>query len=169
LIDPKQPDVTIGKVVAPFGIKGEVKVTIETDFPERFEDLDEVWLEPETGCGWVATVDSVRFHQTGALIKFQGCDDRNRAEELRGAELRIPESELMELEEDQFYVHDLLGLDVFTVSGEHVGHITYVLQGAANDVYVTERGMIPAVKQFVKKVDLAERKIIVDPIEGMLE
>lgn len=164
----KEPDVVIGRVVAAFGIKGEVKVKIETDFPERFEDQEEVWLRPKTGQGRMTRIESIRFHQGAALIKFEGCDDRTCADGLREAELRIDESELMALDADQFYVHDILGLDVYTTDGEHLGKVTDVLQGAGNDVYVTPRAMIPAVKEFVREINLAERKMVIEPIDGMI-
>ncbi|MBI2842599.1 MAG: 16S rRNA processing protein RimM [Armatimonadetes bacterium] len=167
MTEPQRPDVTIGTVVAPFGIKGELKVRLETDFPERFDELVEVWIEPSDGRGRMIGVENVRFHQNGALVKFKGCDDRNCAEELRGAELRINREQLRELESDQFYVHDILGLDVYTTDGEHLGKITEVLQGAANDVYVTPRAMIPALKQVVREVDLANGRMVVEPIEGL--
>lgn len=164
-----EPEVVIGVVVAPFGIKGEVKVRMDTDFPERFEGLEEVWLKSRTGDGRLVQVESVRFHQNAPLVKFKGCDDRNRAEELRGAELRISEDELMELESDQFYLHDIIGLDVYTTGGEHLGRVTEVLQGPANDVYVTPRAMIPALKQIVREINLEEGKMIIEPIEGLIE
>lgn len=165
----EEPEVTIGTVVAPFGISGEVKVRIETDFPERFESLEEVWLKPRTGQGRMVRVQAVRFHQNGALVKLEACDDRNSAEELRGAELRIARAELRELEADRFYVHDILGLDVYTTDGEHLGPVTEVLRGRANDVYVTPRALIPALKQVVRKIDLAARTMVVEPIEGLVE
>ncbi|MEN6372552.1 MAG: ribosome maturation factor RimM [Armatimonadota bacterium] len=164
----KEPDVVIGTVVAPFGIKGEVKVKIETDFPERFEDQEEIWLQPEAGHGRMTRIEGIRFHQGGVLIKFEGCDDRNSAEELRNAKLLIDKSELMELDTDQFYVHDILGLDVYTTDGESIGKVIDVLQGAGNDIYVTPKAMIPAVKEFVREIDLESGKMIVKLIDGML-
>lgn len=169
MTDSSEPDVVIGTIVAPFGIKGEVKVRIETDFPERFLSLKEVWLKPVTGPGGITQIESVRFHKSGALVKFQGCGDRNGSEELRGAELRIDRSQLKVLDADQFYVHDILGLDVYTTDGEHLGQVTEVLNGPANDVYVTPRAMIPAIKQVVREIDLNGHKIVIEPIEGLLE
>jgi 16S rRNA processing protein RimM len=165
----QEPEIVIGTVVAPFGIKGEVKVRVETDFPERFETLEEVWVQPKVGSGRVMGIENVRFHQGIVLIKFKECNDRNCSEELRDSELRIDESQLMELESDQFYVDDILGLDVYTINGEHLGQVTEVLKGAANDVYVTPRAMIPAIKQVVREIDLAAGKMVVEPIPGLLE
>lgn len=160
------PEVTIGRVVVPHGIRGEVKVKVETDFPERFEELDEVWVELSTGRGRMVGVENVRFQQDGLLMKFVGIDDRTTAEELRGALLKIDPDELKNLENDQFYIHDLIGLDVYTTDGEHLGQLTDVLQGVANDVYVTPKGMIPALKQFVAEINLKDKKMIVAP-EGV--
>lgn len=169
-MSPEQaPDVVIGTVVAPHGIRGEVKVRMETDFPERFEELEEVWLQPKSGPGRMAGIEGVRFHQNVVLIKFEGCDDRNAAEELRDADLRISKEDLVELEAGQFYIHDIIGLDVYTTEGRHLGQVTEVLQGPANDVYVTPMAMIPALKQFVREIDLEERKMIVEPVEGLTE
>jgi 16S rRNA processing protein RimM len=161
------PDVTIGTIVAAHGIKGEVKVRIDTDFPERFDDLKAVWVQMRNAEGRIFDVESTRFQKDGVLVKFRGVDDRNTSEAMRGAELMIDRDELMELEEDQFYIDDLIGLDVYTTDGEHMGKITEVLQNAANDIYVTPRGMIPAVKQFVREVDLKARKMVVTP-EGVV-
>ena len=169
MTDRSEPDVVIGTIVAPFGIKGEVKVRIETDFPERFESLKEIWLKPKTGPGRMARINSVRFHKSGALVKFQGCNDRNCSEELRGAEMRIDRSQLKVLDSDRFYVHDILGLDVYTTGGEHLGQVTEVLHGPANDVYVTPRGMIPAIKQVVREIDLNGRRMVIEPIEGLID
>lgn len=165
----QEPDVVIGIIAAPHGIKGEVKVKMETDFPERFEEMEEVRVRAKSGEERVLQVESVRFHQGVPLIKFKGCRDRNCAEEFRGAELVISPDELAELESDEFYIHDILGLDVYTTGGEYLGKITDVLQGPANDVYVTPRAMIPAVKQFVKEIDLAAGRMVIEPIEGMIE
>lgn len=169
MIVPNTPNITIGTVVAPFGIKGEVKIRVETDFPERFEDLDEIWLQPKNGEGRMVEIKSVRFHQGVYLMKFAGVNDRTGSEGLRGAELKIDESQLMELEEGEYYVHDLIGLDIYTTSGEHIGKIDDVLSGPANDVYVTKRGLIPVIKQVVKEINLEEHKVVIEPMEGMLE
>lgn len=162
MTESQAPDVTIGTIVAPHGIKGEVKVRIETDFPERFETLDQVWVQRTNGRGEMLGVESVRFQEAGALVKFRGIDDRNSSEEMRGAELRISRDELMELEDGEFYLDDLLGIDVYTTDGEHLGKISEVLQAAGNDVYVTPKGLIPAVKQFVREVDIAGKKMVVE-------
>lgn len=167
-MDSEKRDVVIGKIVAPFGLKGEVKVVPFTDFPERFKELGEVYVGSEAA-GRMRPIQSVRFHKGSILIKFEGIDDITAAENLRGAEIRIRESDLVPLEEGSYYIHDLIGLDVLTTEGENLGKVTEVLTGPAQDVYVTERAMIPAVKEFVVSIDLQKKQIVVNPMEGFVQ
>jgi len=167
-MDSEKRDVVIGKIVAAFGLKGEVKVVPFTDFPERFKELGEVYVGSEAS-GRMRPIGSVRFHKGSVLIKFEGIDDITAAENLRDAEIRIRESDLMPLEEGSYYIHDLIGLDVLTTEGENLGKVTDVLTGPAQDVYVTERAMIPAVKEFVVSIDLQKKQIVVNPIEGLVQ
>lgn len=161
-------DVVIGKIVAPFGLKGEVKVVPFTDFPERFKERGEVYVGSEAA-GRMRPIESARSHKGSILIKFEGIDDITAAENLRGAEIRIRECDLVPLEEGSYYIHDLIGLDVLTTEGEDLGKVTEVLTGPAQDVYVTERAMIPAVKEFVVSIDLQKRQIVVNPMEGLVQ
>lgn len=161
-------DVVIGKIVAPFGLKGEVKVVPFTDFPERFKELGEVYVGSEAA-GLTRAIESARLHKGSVLVKFEGIDDVTAAENLRGAEVRIRESDRAPLPEGSYYIHDLIGLDVLTTEGENLGKVKEVLTGPAQDVYVTERAMIPAVKEFVVSVDLQKKQIIVSPIEGLVQ
>lgn len=162
-------DVVIGEIVATFGRRGEVKVLPHTDFHERFERLKDVYTNKgETG-GRVLRIENVRYHKGAVLIKFAGIDDISAAEALRGAKIYIRESELMPLAEDEYYVHDILGLDVVTTEGERLGKVRQILRSPANDVYVTDRAMIPAVKEFVVSIDLCAKKMIVRPVEGLVQ
>ena len=157
----QEPEITIGTIVSPFGIKGEVKIRIETDFPERFESLTVVWLKSLSGEAKKVDIENVRFHQKMVLIKFEGYDDRNAAETLRGMELQILKSQLHKLNANQFYLHDIIGLDVYNIEGEYLGAISEIISGQANDVYVTSKVMIPALKEVVTNVDLVGRKMTV--------
>lgn len=161
-------DVVVGKVVAPFGRKGEVKVFPYTDFPGRFEKLDKVFVSKDEA-GQVRHIESARPHKGTVIIRFEGIDDLSTAEGLRGADLRIREKDLVPLGKDEYYIHDIVGLDVLTTDGEYLGKVKEVLRGVANDVYVTDRAMIPAVKEFVVDVDLEKKAIIVRRVEGLVQ
>jgi 16S rRNA processing protein RimM len=140
----------VGKIVAPWGVRGEVKVAIETDFPERFKRLKRVYLGE----------------------KATSCDDRNAAEKLRGHLVQIPIEEAMPLDEDEYYVYQIVGLDVWTAEGEHLGRVSEVLFTGANDVYVVQgdKGeiLIPAVEDVVLEVDLTGGRLTVELVEGLI-
>ncbi|HET6456041.1 MAG TPA: ribosome maturation factor RimM [Armatimonadota bacterium] len=159
-----EEDIVIGEIVAPFGRKGEVKVVPLTDFPERFLELDRMRVD-----GLELDVEGVRFHKGTALVKFRGFDDISAAEELRGKKILISETELTPLEEDEYYVHDIIGVEVMTTEGESLGRIREVLRSPAHDVYVTDRAMIPAVKEFVVSIDVPGGRIVVRPVEGLVQ
>jgi 16S rRNA processing protein RimM len=159
----------VGKIVAPWGLRGEVKVVIETDFPERFERLNRVYLgEKAISCA----LEGSRLHKGHALLKLRGCDDRDAAEKLRGQLVQIPIEEAMPLDEDEYYVYKIVGLDVWTSEGEHLGRVSEVLFTGANDVYVVqgEKGemLIPAVEDVVLEVDLAGGRLTVELMEGLI-
>lgn len=164
-----EPEVEIGRIVGVFGIKGEVKLEPYADSPARYNALRTV-----TGC-WPDgtrrpfTVLAARKHKVHILLQFEGISDATEAERLRGISLVIPLSERPVLPRGQYYISDLVGLMVVTTAGEEIGPITEVLQTPANDVYVTERGMVPAVKEYVKDVDLERRRVVVAAIDGMFE
>ena len=125
----------VGLVTTSHGLRGEVKVELHTDFPERFipgmdaylgESLDKV------------TVSAARPHQGQLLVQFEGIDTREAADDLRGLWIFIPDDQAVELEEDTYYVHDIIGLSVQTVAGELLGTVKEVLFTGANEVYVVE-------------------------------
>jgi 16S rRNA processing protein RimM len=158
--------VVIGDIVSPFGLRGEVKVVLQTDFPERFEEIEEAFVGKGAG-GRLMKIEKVRFHKGLVLVKFAGVDDISTAELLRGMQVRIGESEQPPLEEGEYYIHDIIGLDVVTTEGKDLGKVNEVLQSPANDVYITDRAMIPAVKEFVVSIDLDQKKMVVKAVEGL--
>ncbi|HEY3265894.1 MAG TPA: ribosome maturation factor RimM [Armatimonadota bacterium] len=166
---PREPEVEVGKVVGVFGIKGEVKVEAYSDSPARYAALKAVTaVWPDGRRRALAPVGS-RKHKTHILMRFEGVPNPNEAETLRGAALVIPLSERAPLPPHQYYISDLIGLTVVTTAGEEIGPITDVLKTPANDIYVTARGLIPAVRQFVKQVDLEQHRVVVAPLPGMFD
>ena len=159
----------VGRIVAPWGVRGEVKVAIETDFPERFKRLKRVYLG-EKATPFV--LEGSRLHKGHALLKLGGCDDRNAAEKLRGQLVQIPLEEAMPLGEDEYYVYQIVGLDVWSTEGEHLGRVGEVLFTGANDVYVVqgEKGeiLIPAVEDVVLEVDIAGGRLTVELMKGLV-
>jgi 16S rRNA processing protein RimM len=161
-------DIAIGKIVGPFGIRGEVKLLVLTDFPERFDRGRNVTLVTETDRR-VVKVQRSRPHAGGLIAKLEGVETRNDAEALRDAELVIDKSELADLEPGSYYIFDVLGLKVSTDDGRDLGEVTEILQGGANDVYVTSTGVcIPALKDIVTTIDLDKRVMVIKPMPGLL-
>lgn len=159
----------IGRIVRPWGVQGEVKVEVLTDWPERFALLDDVYLGEE------ATpyhLERFRLHQGHALLKLVGCDDRNAAEALREQLVQVPPEEAMPLDEDEYYVHQIEGLEVWTDEGESLGQVVEVLFTGSNEVYVVHgpRGevLIPAIADVVMQVDLEGGRLVVHLMDGLV-
>ena len=140
----------VGNIVGAHGIRGEVKVELLTDFPERFSPGATVYLGPESPTRPLR-IEAARPHKGMMLVKFAGVPDRNAAELLRDNLLLIPEEQAMPLGEDENYAHDLIGLQVETTEGRVLGKVVEILYTAANDVYVVHRPgaevLIPALKE----------------------
>lgn len=159
--------VVIGRIVRPFGIRGEVKIRPETDYPELFLERKDVWVgrsESELVC---FRVSSRRLHQGDALLVLDGIDSIEAAEGLRGHLVAIPEEDLPELEEGTFWVDDVIGIEAFTEGGESLGVIREIIPGTANDVWVTDTAMIPAVREFVLDVDTKAGRAVIRDVEGL--
>lgn len=163
---------TIGKVVAPFGVQGELKVMLLSDIPDRFQEFDVVYVGPNH---IHHRIERVRPHKGEMVVlKLQGIDDANTAEKMRNFDITIPESELAQLPPDSYYQHDILGLQVITIKKRVVGTIVDIIVTGSNDVYVIksatgEQNLIPAIKDVVKQVDLRRKVMYIDPIAGLLD
>jgi 16S rRNA processing protein RimM len=157
----------VGHILAPQGIKGEVKAQVVTDFPDRFAPGELVYID-----GRPLEVEGSRPHKQYLVLKLAAVDTRQDAEELRDRDLCIPRSEIRELPDGEFYAFQLIGMDVFTTEGNHVGRIADIMATASNDVYVVqgERGeiLIPAIEDVVKSIDLDKGKVTIEAIEGLL-
>ena len=158
--------IIIGKIGAPHGIKGELKVTPLTDFPDRFSELKQVYAGDE-----LLTVSTVRYQNQFVLIKFAEYPVREEAAKLTGRHLKVDREQAVPLEEGQYYVGDIIGLEVYNEAGENLGTVTNVFPTGSNDVYVvSQQGtskeiLIPALKKVVLSISLADGKMIVRPEE----
>ncbi len=162
----------IGQIVGVHGIRGEVKVSLMTDFPERFRRGAKLYLGSMDAAAPVE-IESARSHKGVMLVKFTSVPDRNAAELLQGQMLLIPEGEAMLLAEHENYAHDLIGLAVETTDGKPLGKLVEILFTKANDVYVV-RGpeaevLLPALRSVVLNVDLAAGKMVVALPDGLVD
>jgi 16S rRNA processing protein RimM len=163
---------TIGKIVAPFGLRGQMKVSSLTDIPDRFAHLEEVYLGPEYK---PYTIKEVRPYKSNmVLLKVAGIANATGAESLRGQDIFIPAAQMAKLPPDFYYQHDILGLAVEKLNGQAIGTIIDIMTTGGNDVYVIKASggkqfLIPAVKSIIKQVDLIRRVMYIEPIGGLLD
>ncbi len=159
----------VGQVNAPWGLAGHVKVTPHTSNPERFA----VGAELLVG-GVPRRVEAMITPRGYPVVRFSGVAGRERAETLRGAAIEIEAEELPTPPPGAHYIHDILGLAVVTTAGERIGELVDVLATGANDVYVVRRegerdALIPATAEVVREVDLDGRRLVIEPLDGLLD
>jgi 16S rRNA processing protein RimM len=162
--------IKVGKIVNTHGIKGYVKCIPMTDDLERFRDLKYVYTEKDDT---KRTIDDVWDQKGMVYLKLKGIDDMGTAEKFKDTYISILKDQLRQLPEDSYYLFDLEGMDVYSSEGDHMGKISQIYQTAANDVYgVKDKKrtfLIPAIKDVVKSVNIQEKKMVIDVIEGLLE
>ena len=163
----------VGVITATHGIRGEVKVFPTTDDPERFLDLETVYLD--TGREKkLLTISSVKFFKQFVILKFKDFDNINDVEPFRKKSLLVTREQAVPLEEDEYFIADLIGLRVITDEDKVLGELTDVLETGANDVYqVTDENgkeiLLPAIKDCILSVDLEKGEMKVHILEGLLD
>ncbi|MBR9938854.1 ribosome maturation factor RimM [Lachnospiraceae bacterium Marseille-Q4251] len=163
----------VGVITATHGIRGEVKVFPTTDDPERFLDLETVYLD--TGREKkLLTISSVKFFKQFVILKFKEFDNINDVEPFRKKSLLVTREQAVPLEEDEYFIADLIGLRVITDEDKVLGELTDVLETGANDVYqVTDENgkeiLLPAIKDCILSVDLEKGEMKVHILEGLLD
>lgn len=161
---PDSERVPVGRIVGAFGIRGQVKVEPLTDFLERFDKGAILYLDGEP-----MRVAGSQIHKGRILLTFREIPNANAAERLQWKTLEADPIEDFELEEDEYLTEDLIGLMVITDDGRPLGKVDKVLPYPAQDILVVDRLMIPAVKEFVRSVDLDKGQIVVHLLDGMEE
>mgnify|MGYP005838996749 CR=1 FL=1 len=159
----------VGRVLAPWGRSGQVRAEILTSFPQRFARLRQVLVGEELT---PYRLESARLHKGTVILKLEGVDDPSQAAQLRGRFLYVPLAEAMPLAEDQYYHHQILGLDVWTTEGTYLGQVSEIIETGANDVYVARKDarevLIPALSSVVLEVDLERHRLVVSLPPGLL-
>lgn len=162
--------IVLGRILAPFGVKGWVRIQPFGDDPETCAVLTKWWLaraETEPEDGWKAVaVRTCQVHGSSLIAQLEGIEDRSRAEGLKGWLIGAPRSDLPEAGENEYYWADLVGLQVENLAGEALGTVEGLLSTGAHDVLRVVDGeserLIPFVAAYAHEVDLAERRIRVD-------
>jgi 16S rRNA processing protein RimM len=159
--------ITVGEVLGAWGLKGALRVRPTTDFPERFEPGETIFIDSVP-----SIIKSSNWQKDGVIITLPGIDTPEAAAKLCRKTLDIPVSALRQLPEGQYYQFDIIGLEVRTMDGAVLGKVTDILN-CGNDVYVVKgegkkEVLIPATKDVVKSIDLESKKMVIEPIEGLL-
>lgn len=162
--------VVLGRIVAPFGVRGWLRVHPFGDDPESWRKMPQWWLSADAEAApdaWQPYVpEAVKLHSDGVVVKLAGVDDRNGAEAAEGLFIGAPREALPQPAQDEYYWADLLGLDVVNLQDQSLGQVSRLIETGANDVLVVRDGeserLIPFVGHVVKAVDVAARLIRVD-------
>lgn len=161
----------VGIILKPQGIKGEVKVRSVSPDATRFYDLEHVYIDSEKVYKYI--IENIRVSGEFVFLKFNEINTRDDAEELRNKELFVSEDQVIKLDVDEYFVHDLIGCVVFDENGSTIGEVIDVMQQSSNDIYVikdkqAKEYLIPAIGDVVKKVDIPGKQIVIHVMEGML-
>lgn len=162
-----------GVITSTHGIRGEVKVFPTTDDAQYFRELKKVYLD--TGKEQIPLeIEHVKFFKQFAILKFKGIDNINDIEKYKGKRLMIDREDASPLGEDEYYIGDMIGMDVYTDDpAEHFGVLRDVLETGANDVYIIDSDrhgevLVPAIRQCILRVDTEKNEMHIHLMEGLL-
>lgn len=162
----------VGAILDTHGLRGEVKVFPTTDDPSRYDDLKEVELLTKEGTYMTLEVECVRYFKNLVIVKFKNYDNINDIEQYKKCNLYVTREHAVELEEDEYFVADLIGLKAKTDEGEELGTLSDVLTTGANDVYVIkgsdgEELLVPAIHDCVQEVNVEEGYVVLHLLPGL--
>ena len=160
----------VGKLHRPHGVRGEMIMSVMTDFPERLKPGTEVYLGPGHD---PVTIKSIRHHNRGVLIALEGYNSREEVDPLRNIEMFVRAEDRPPLPEGESYLHEIIGLQAVTDEGETLGVVADWLETGANGVFIVrdEEGreiLLPDIDEVILKIDLEAGQMVVHLLEGLL-
>ena len=163
----------VGVYANTHGVRGEIKVFPTTDDTSRFKKLKKVYLDLGKE-KMELEIQSVRFFKNMVILKFKGIDNINDIEKYKGKDLLIQRKDAVKLDEDEYFICDIIGSKVVTEDGEEVGSLKEVLQTGANDVYVVtapdkKEILLPVIKDCVLDVNTEEKIVTVHLMAGIMD
>ncbi len=165
--------IAVGRITRGVGLKGELNVAVLTDTLKRFEKLKTVWVGTDESQAVKHFVIAVRVTSSAVVLKLKEIDSRTAADSLRGQLLFIASKDVVVPKKGSYFIHDIVGMTVETESGEAIGTVREVMQLPANDVWVVEgiggEFLIPVIKDVIRSVDVQRRRVVIHPLEGLLE
>ncbi|HAX74161.1 MAG TPA: ribosome maturation factor RimM [Firmicutes bacterium] len=163
----------VGKIVNTHALQGEVKIVASSDFTEeRFAKGSQLYIEFE-GQHVPVVVATHRAHKGADLVKFKQLNSINDVEKYKGCSLLVSMDDISDLDEHEFYYFEIIGCQVVTTEGKEVGEVSEILTTGANDVWVVKRqgqkeALIPYIEHIVKSVDVDQKLITIEEVEGLL-
>ncbi|MDA8414893.1 MAG: ribosome maturation factor RimM [Desulfobacteraceae bacterium] len=165
--------IPVGKIIGPHGIKGHLKLHSYSGNADSLIAARSVTLKSPAGSLQTYTIASFKTNSGKFIVGLQGLDDINQVEPLVGHEVCLRRDQLPGLEEGEYYWSDLIGLQVVTDSGTLLGSVTDIFETGSSDIYVVQGGereyLIPAIADVIKTVDMAGGRIVITPLDGLLE
>lgn len=161
----------VGKIINTHGIKGNVKIYPYTDDPERFKDLDYLLI----GDGFKELKIADMFIQKGFVyVRFEGYEDINKILDFINSNVYIYDKDRVKLPKDRYFISDIVNMEVHDMEGKLIGKVTDVIENLANDLFQVQKPSgkvfyLPARKEFIKEINVVQKVIIIDPIEGLLD
>lgn len=162
----------IGQIVNTNGLKGNLKVKPLTDDITRFEDLESIYIQK--GRELIEfNIQDVKYIKNMVILKLEGIDDIDEAEKYKNFYIKINREDAVELEEDSYFIVDIIGCEVYTDSHELLGKVIDVFSTGSNDVYTVKNSegkeiLLPAIEDVIKDVDIQNRRITVELMEGLI-
>lgn len=165
----------LGEVLRPHGVRGELRMRILTDYPERINSLETIYLglDPDSPNAKPYHVQHMRMNQEYGLLKLKEINSRDEADHLRELFVMVTLKDAVPLEEGEFYLYQLIGMAVQTTDGQVLGTIREVLETGANDVYVVDSPqhgeiLIPVTDEIIVKTDVGNRTVTIRLLEGLI-
>jgi 16S rRNA processing protein RimM len=165
--------VLIGHVIRPHGLTGLLRVVSYAQSTETFLLAGSVFLSMDKKEFFEDKVVSAKPHGSVCILKLSHIDSIDQAEKYKGAEILIKKESLLKEDGDEFFWYELIGLDVYLLSGQYLGVLKNIFTTGGNDVYVVEgqekEFLIPATQQVVKEINIGDKKMIISPVKGLLD
>lgn len=168
----------VGRVLRSHGVRGELKMLPETDDPERLLDLSCVFLGDSENLATSYEVKSARLQRTKkgvlVLLTLKGVDGRDAADALQKKSVYASREELPPLDEGEYFLFEVIGSQVFTGDGEPVGELKDIIETPAHNIFVISRpgqkdALVPAVPEFIESIDVDTQRVVIQPVEGLLD
>ena len=167
-LSPEPRFLVIGQIGKAHGVRGEARVVPHTDVPERFTWLKTVYIGDEPR---PIAVESVRWHKNFVLLKLAGYENREQVEQLRGQWVQVPEEDAIPLEEGEYFLYQLIGLQVFQDTGRHLGELVDIIETQANNVFVvrtdSQELLLPDTEEVVLDIDFENGRMTVHLLPGL--